>query len=709
MERTPNLDNSHTRAFPNQRKDPCLPRAFEWTKQKQLYCPPDLLRCTLVDTDEPTLGHEFGYVFCHRALYDRAQGIIDNSTAAIENGANHGYYLHELDSFVFDRLDKTIVVHEKGSFRVSAEDKQWEEMSVFEILRMFLVDRKVDLSKRNFTESFEKTNQTVPDLLSIFWKELLHPTGVTFQIDIRDDDFQKVFSYYSYHVFKRINHRKSLGSRLFRPAMFKGYNHHYKSFDALRDAIQQECITLYGRNYFKTEYLDWFPPLIMVITAEAMRKLLKEEYPSNALPQSGAPFDFSTASSYERIYALAMRHISSFVNIGKNHYNFILEVEYSGLGLGYNVKDDLAWNPLNGKRIVTEEVIFEARFDRALIDVTLDLKRAHKGLLIASCTRLPDVILPTGYYIADYSSSKMKPWETEEKGISRHLRTIHGGLYPQSDICIADNAGGEIAARTWIDQYAKLKRKDLLKLSFGGYSYQDWLESSHQPDLVEAMGIINGNFLANQVGEVAPVASGKDISTAAPMLLDEAGSFLMDWQEIFNAPNDDGDEPKREVQARVGSTQDFDPRVAITDPTGRMRICEVGPNDKRKVLHVGDRDFIFDNVQNAIRASNSLYVYYAVDAGYHRHMDDYGETEKARTFPVRNYEAIKRLIGTGADINALSGIYGTPLALACVKGDYAAAKFLLGNGAKIDVKGPYGYPLELATAKGHAEVVKLLL
>ena len=435
MERTPCPDNSHIGVFPNQREDPLLPKGFTWGRQKQLYCPPDLLCHNLVNTDKPTLDHEFGYVFCHRGLYDRAQGIVDNSAAAIENGVNHGYYLHELDSFVFDRLDKTIVVHEKGAFRVSAEDKQWKEMTIFEILKMFLVDRKVDLSKLDFTESFEKTDQAVPDLLSTFWKELLHPTGVTLQIDMRDDDFKKLFSYYSYHIFQGTSHRKSLGSHLFRPTMFKGYNHHFKSFDALRDAIEQECITAYGRNYFETEHLHWFPHLMMVIAAEAVMELLKEEYPSYSLPQKGPPFDFSTTPSYEQIYVLAMRHISSFVDIGKNHYNFILEVEYSGLGLGYDVKNDLAWNPLNGERIVTEEVIFEARFDRALIDVTLELKRAHKGLLIASCTRLPDVILPTGNYIAGYLTSKMKPWETEEKGISRHLRTIHGGLNPQSDIC----------------------------------------------------------------------------------------------------------------------------------------------------------------------------------------------------------------------------------------------------------------------------------
>ncbi|KAF5854560.1 hypothetical protein GGP41_007338 [Bipolaris sorokiniana] len=709
MERTPCPDNSHIRVFPNQREDPLLPKGFTWGRQKQLYCPPDLLCHNLVNTDKPTLDHEFGYVFCHRALYDRAQGIVDNSAAAIENGVNHGYYLHELDSFVFDRLDKTIVVHEKGAFRVSAEDKQWKEMTIFEILKMFLVDRKVDLSKLDFTESFEKTDQTVPDLLSTFWKELLHPTGVTLQIDMRDDDFKKLFSYYSYHIFQGTSHRKSLGSHLFRPTMFKGYNHHFKSFDALRDAIEQECITAYGRNYFETEHLHWFPHLMMVIAAEAVMELLKEEYPSYSLPQKGPPFDFSTTPSYEQIYVLAMRHISSFVDIGKNHYNFILEVEYSGLGLGYDVKNDLAWNPLNGERIVTEEVIFEARFDRALIDVTLELKRAHKGLLIASCTRLPDVILPTGNYIAGYLTSKMKPWETEEKGISRHLRTIHGGLYPQSDICIADNAGGEIAARTWIDQYANLNREDLLKLCYGGYSYQDWLESSRKPDLVEAMSVINGDFLANRVGGAAPVAPEQDVSTAGPIPLDEADNSLNDWQEILNSPNEDRDEPKREFQAKLGSIQDFDPRVAITDPMGRMHICEVGPNDKRRILHVGDRDFVFDNVQNAIRASSSLYVYYAIDAGYHRHMNDYGEIEQAGKFPVRNYEAIKRLIKSGADVNVLTGIYGTPLALACVKGDYNAVKFLLESGAKASVKGPFGYPLELASAKGHVEVVRLLL
>jgi hypothetical protein len=37
------------------------------------------------------------------------------------------------------------------------------------------------------------------------------------------------------------------------------------------------------------------------------------------------------------------------------------------------------------------------------------------------------------------------------------------GLYPQSHIVVADQPLAEIAARTWIDEYAKLDRSLLLK------------------------------------------------------------------------------------------------------------------------------------------------------------------------------------------------------------------------------------------------------
>lgn len=44
--------------------------------------------------------------------------------------------------------------------------------------------------------------------------------------------------------------------------------------------------------------------------------------------------------------------------------------------------------------------------------------------------------------------AKLQKWDFGEEGIASESRAIHGGLYPQSDIVIADDPLAEIAART---------------------------------------------------------------------------------------------------------------------------------------------------------------------------------------------------------------------------------------------------------------------
>jgi hypothetical protein len=91
--------------------------------------------------------------------------------------------------------------------------------------------------KKEFAQEYRKTNRRVPGLLGAIWKELLEPNGVTLHVDLRDQDFAKIFPYYSYHITKGRDRPRSFGYRLFQSTMFKGYNIYYPSFGHLVEAI----------------------------------------------------------------------------------------------------------------------------------------------------------------------------------------------------------------------------------------------------------------------------------------------------------------------------------------------------------------------------------------------------------------------------------------------------------------------------------------
>ena len=63
----------------------------------------------------------------------------------------------------------------------------------------------------------------------------------------------------------------------------------------------------------------------------------------------------------------------------------------------------------------------------------------------------------------------------------------------RSDIVVADDLFAEIAARTWIDEYAKLDRRKLLETSL---SYDKWLQESGSK-VYEAIYKFQGPFLPN--------------------------------------------------------------------------------------------------------------------------------------------------------------------------------------------------------------------
>jgi ankyrin repeat protein len=687
------------RAYVNARSYPVLPRGYRWKEQKAKYCPPDLL-------NRP-LAHKFGYVFCHRGLYDRARHIIDNSETAVINGIKQKMYLHEIDTFILGRVDHAIVAHDMVSGRVTAEDKLWSDMPLATTLKTFLVSKAVNLKKKKFAQEYHNTDDRVPALMGAIWKELLEPTGVTLHIDIRDHDFAKIFPFYSYHITKGGYQSNSIGRQLFRSTMLKGYNYFYPSFAKLEEEIKKNCESLYGQNYYKRAHLHQFPRLIMVFAAKPLRELAEKTWDSS----KGS----DRRPSYKHLCDTVYEQVNSFVGIGPARYNFILEICHSGLGLGYDLQTRKASNPLNGDRIKSEEVKYESRLDRAMIDVSLRIREENKKyvnkVLFSSCTRLPDVVAPNGArYKVRFQTANVEKWSSGEEGISNELRSIHGGLYPQSDIVVADDPLAEIAARTWIDQRLGLDRSKLKN----DMTYNEWLKKGGEnlleetgEDVVKAMGAINSVFMANRVGNLVVQSDGTESRNATPFGLD-AESLIVNYPGFLDAEQEEEeyDESERSLANPVTALKDwrlFSPeqkknvdkssaRVAVTDPSGYTRIYEGGPSDKHRIYTIGEAVFEFDNVENGLRASNSLNIY---QKAYKGQLD-------------KDY--LMRMLQYGADINALTGLYGTPLAAACGRLHWSTTRLLVKDGsALVCVKGPFGFPLEIVAAKGDQEFVNLLL
>lgn len=271
------------------------------------------------------LKHNFGHVFCHRGLYERASGIPDNSAAAIANGTSQGLFLYEVDAFVWEKLDGAFVAHDKNPRRVAALTEPWDCYSLDDILNAALVTRRVEteMEAPDFASSYLKTDGKIPGLLDILWSERIKPVGLTLQIDLRDEEFAKAIPYCSFHLskpfFKRgscLGAEDTLACKLFRSTMLKGYNMHFKSFRALHEAITRSSIEVYGKDYFQINQLHLLPPLIMVFYAEPLIKLAEETTPLD--PQSDR-------RSYEHIRHTFMNQVLSFVGVGAKAYNFILD------------------------------------------------------------------------------------------------------------------------------------------------------------------------------------------------------------------------------------------------------------------------------------------------------------------------------------------------------------------------------------------------
>ena len=203
--------------------------------------------------------------------------------------------------------------------------------------------------------------------------------------------------------------------------------------------------------------------------------------------------------TFDDLKQTAREHIRSFIENPIPTFGHVIpEIVHSGLGLGYNNSGCRSLNPKNGDTIKSAEVTFNSRLDRAMIEVSLELRQRYPHMVFSSCTRLSDVYLAVSdaEFTRDLMKGSLKPQIAGDDGIAARLRTVHGGMYPQSDLVVADDPIAEIAARTWIDEFARLDRSQLLTMT-----YDDWL--AQDPLLKEVVDELNGKFWSNTVGRAS--------------------------------------------------------------------------------------------------------------------------------------------------------------------------------------------------------------
>lgn len=77
---------------------------------------------------------------------------------------------------------------------------------------------------------------------------------------------------------------------------------------------------------------------------------------------------------------------------------------------------------------------------------------------------------------------------------------------------------------------------------------------------------------------------------------------------------------------------------------------------------------------------------------------------------VGNLDIVKRLVDLGADVNVSGGTFETgPLKTAISSGHVEVVKYLLSQGANVDLSEPFQNPLFSAIYNGRLDIVKLLI
>jgi hypothetical protein len=487
------------RGFIHRRIDPDLPPGYDWETQIKKYCPTNLT--TILVGSKSKKAHKHGYVFCHRGLYERAMKILENSHSAIENGILRSLMLHEVDA----RLGKPpahrptgfegFLAHDEVANRVTAKAGRWTSFNMSEIKKTKLTMRRLHLEqgeRGDFGGSFVETDEKVALLddtlepgsgvknVSRYKFDVWGGDGRCLQLDMRGDDFLKALAFYN--TPRVIDNNRII---------LKGYSSDYVSGqDLYRKAAsnnrREGHFFLYGHPYGPHIIIVFYWQMLLTSALRFWRL-----NPDEVSLSARLKFDL------QKVRDCLMEQVSSFIRLPGlwgpgEKISFTPEIVHSGLGLGYDEGAGTAVNPWNGEAITDDEVILESRIDRAMIDVSLELRRNYPDLRFSSCTRLCDVWTSAGELAVSIRTGKLYPRPDGEKGISGKLRSTHGGLYPQSDLVVADDPLAEIAARTWIDEYAQLDRRQLLTMS-----YDDWLGQAG-PEVVAAVNKLNEPFLPNK-------------------------------------------------------------------------------------------------------------------------------------------------------------------------------------------------------------------
>ncbi|KAK1485066.1 hypothetical protein CTAM01_12692 [Colletotrichum tamarilloi] len=745
---------STARVFQHRRERPSLPDGYIWETQGKKFSPRNLL---LNPVTEGSLRSEFGLVFCHRGLYERASRIVENSFAAIDNGISEGLFLHEIDGFVPETLKTAVVAHDKIARRVTRYDKPWGHISLLERYKTALVTRNIEnlildpskpgqpempgqpgLGPPDLASSYLDTNEKVLALFDVLWREKFGNRGHTLQYDLRDNDLANAIPYYSFHISKHANGRTTappLVHSMFQSVMLKGYNVVYRSFDHLIRMVEAASCAQYGYNYFEKKQLPMFPAMVMVFHAQPIIDLAMESEPINVLWDK---------RSYEHIYDIAMKQIMSYVGIGEKDrpYNFILEITHSGLGLGYKRETDEAKNPLNGELIRDEKVKFESRVDRVLIDVALKLRDENSKLLFSSCTRLPDYIKDQKNYKANWQTSHLEAWKDpkDESGLSAVLRAVHGGLYPQSDIVVADDPFAEIAARSWIDQEFALDRRELLS----GIPYCDWLKKSrgrgtfgteYRKRMVESVKKLNASFKANTYGGDFPDMVSSPVRPdipEGPRVTNESidqwlasmkdSRHTMDTQSAYpnssigeegNMRDDrnEGDDWSTRDDRSIRDGQDEQTGFAI-QIEGKAGLVFNFPGDANRALS----KLREQGVSGSADATTAQDTFTTITIGSAKFrfisrstsiQPIFTRAEKAAY--EGNVMLLKKIIAEARDIERMPERLATELGLACEQGHLEVIELLLSYMPDINVEGRDGLPLALACSAGREEAVRKLL
>ncbi|KAF2677707.1 hypothetical protein K458DRAFT_436446 [Lentithecium fluviatile CBS 122367] len=460
-------------------KEPKSGRFFSFSKSKPQHAQAEMPKQSPEErlTDDRRVA-----VFCHRAFYDQALKIPENSRAAIENGIHKGLLLHELDARLGPGIgpNQTFLAHDEVAQRITPTDRRWSAISLTEVWETALATRRFDLTKNDYASSVEQTGELMPNLEKLL---LQYTTGsrnsggydgCTFQIDLRGNDLTKAIAWFHTQEYRNPK------------LMLKGYNITFESGQSLLAAVDQCTTQNYGKRFSWSDLDAMDLPIILVFYSEAITNLaLKERGVKDLL-----------LLEYEDLLRTTKRHVQSFFAIGGNLSRpvFIPEIVHSGLGLGYDIQTKVARDPLTGSIIKDPEVVFKSRLDRAMIEVSLLLREENPTLMSSGCTRLCEVRTEDGRELtAAMTNGRLREKAKGEAGIAARCREIHGGLFPRSDIVVADDPFAEIAARTWIDEYAKLDRRELL-----WQDYYTWLRSAGS-EVYEAVKKLQGPFLANTV------------------------------------------------------------------------------------------------------------------------------------------------------------------------------------------------------------------